>query len=266
MDQGTIPQQNLHADKTQGHWVMARLGKTVLRPGGMELTKQMMNDLTIKPSDSVIEFAPGMGATAQMTLNKSPLSYTAIDREGKVTGRMAKLLEGTRHKCIKGNAQKTGLEDSSATKVYSEAILTMHSHHQKKQIINEANRLLAEDGLYGIHEVGIIDSKNANIKGIEQDLTNSIKVGARPLPIERWKSLLEESGFEIVAEHRTPFHLLEPKRIFADEGFWGALKFFGNMIRFPQERKAILSMKSVFKKHDKHLCAISFIARKQVAQ
>ncbi len=265
MEKGTIPQQDLHADKTQGHWVMARLGKTVLRPGGMELTKKMMNDLSIKPSDSVVEFAPGMGATAQITLSKSPLNYTAVDREGKVTAGMAKLLSGTRHKCIKGLAQDTGLQSDSATKVYSEAILTMHSHNQKKMIIEEANRLLAEDGLYGIHEVGIVDSTNANISEIEQDLTNSIKVGARPLPVERWVSLLEESGFDIVSTHTTPFHLLEPSRIFSDEGFFGALKFFGNMLRFPQERKAILTMKSVFKKHDKHLCAISVVAKKRAA-
>ncbi len=263
MKADTIPQQSLDVDKTQGHWVMARLGKTVLRPGGMELTKKMMGDLSISATDSVIEFAPGMGATAKMTLDKSPYQYTAIDREGKVTGRMAKLLEGTNHSCIKGLAQESGLENSSATKVYSEAILTMHSHKQKKAIIDEANRLLKTDGLYGIHEVGIVDSANADISEIEKDLTNSIKVGARPLPIESWRTLIEESGFEIVAQHSTPFHLLEPKRIFSDEGFWGALKFFRNMVRFPRERKAIFNMKSVFKKHEKHLCAISFVARKK---
>lgn len=32
-----------HPDKMQGHWVLARAGKRVLRPGGLELTRQMLD-------------------------------------------------------------------------------------------------------------------------------------------------------------------------------------------------------------------------------
>jgi len=37
-----------------GHWVLARIGKHVLRPGGMELTRRVLERLAIKPSDEVI--------------------------------------------------------------------------------------------------------------------------------------------------------------------------------------------------------------------
>ena len=43
-----------------GHWVLARLGKSVLRPGGMELTRRMLAALTIMSTDDVVEFAPGL--------------------------------------------------------------------------------------------------------------------------------------------------------------------------------------------------------------
>ena len=33
----------------QGHWVLAKLGKRVLRPGGMELTTQMLDAMNISP-------------------------------------------------------------------------------------------------------------------------------------------------------------------------------------------------------------------------
>ena len=33
------PGEGLKTEKMPGHWVLARLGKRVLRPGGMELTK-----------------------------------------------------------------------------------------------------------------------------------------------------------------------------------------------------------------------------------
>jgi len=70
-----------------GHWVIARLGKHVLRPGGMELTRRMLERLAIKPSDEVIEFA-GMGTTARMTLALAPSSYTALDEAATATSQI----------------------------------------------------------------------------------------------------------------------------------------------------------------------------------
>ena len=51
-------------EKLQGHWVLARAGKRVLRPGGLELTRQMLSALAIGQRDRVVEFAPGLGVTA----------------------------------------------------------------------------------------------------------------------------------------------------------------------------------------------------------
>lgn len=42
-----------------GHWVLARMGKRVLRPGGKELTLKMIQNLNITSQDEVVEFAPG---------------------------------------------------------------------------------------------------------------------------------------------------------------------------------------------------------------
>jgi len=264
MKKEQLPQDGVPAEKMQGHWVMTRLGKKVLRPGGMVLTRRMMQDLQIQSSDSVIEFAPGMGATARLTLRKNPKKYTAVDYESAIVKRIKTLLNGTSYTCIQGLAQKSGLPSGSATKVYSEAILTMQTDSKKKEIVKEAYRLLGSGGLYGIHEVGIIDTSNkSEIKEIQSDLTHSIKVDARPLLNGKWRELIENEGFEIVSEHRVPFHLLNVQQIFVDEGFFGALKFFWNMIRLPRERNALLSMKRVFKKFDNQICAIALVARKK---
>ena len=52
----------------QGHWVLAKLGKKVLRPGGQELTHKMLKAMNITSDDDVIEFAPGLGYTAKLAL------------------------------------------------------------------------------------------------------------------------------------------------------------------------------------------------------
>jgi hypothetical protein len=65
-----MPGEELKAEKMPGHWLLARWGKRVLRPGGRQLTNRMIEALNIRLSDEVIEFAPGVGATARLTLKR----------------------------------------------------------------------------------------------------------------------------------------------------------------------------------------------------
>jgi len=60
-------------EKMPGHRLLASLGKTVLRPGGIQMTRQMLEHLAITEQDHVVEFAPGLGITAKITLKKTNL-------------------------------------------------------------------------------------------------------------------------------------------------------------------------------------------------
>jgi hypothetical protein len=68
-----LPGEQLKAEKMPGHWLLARLGKRVLRPGGRHLPQRMIEALNIQPTDAVIEFAPGLGETARLTPETQPL-------------------------------------------------------------------------------------------------------------------------------------------------------------------------------------------------
>ncbi len=50
------PKDTTH--KMPGHWLLAKMGKRVLRPGGLELTRVMLERLDIQAHDAVVEFAP----------------------------------------------------------------------------------------------------------------------------------------------------------------------------------------------------------------
>ena len=63
-----------HMNPQQGHWILAKMGKKVLRPGGKELSLKMIENLNITSNDDVVEFAPGLGFTAEITLAKKPKS------------------------------------------------------------------------------------------------------------------------------------------------------------------------------------------------
>src|SRR6185437_7440049 len=145
-----LPGEKLETAKMPGHWLLARLGKRVLRPGGLGMTRKMLSALKLTSSDRVVEFAPGLAITAQMTLAAGPASYTAVERDAaaanQVRGRLARSQAKSPCNVITGLAQQTGLPDASASVVYGEAMLSMQSETHKRQIIHEAMRLLTPGG------------------------------------------------------------------------------------------------------------------------
>ena len=63
----------------QGHWLLARLGKRVLRPGGIGLTRRLLEAAGPTSTDRVIELGPGVGRTAEILLAARPASYKGVD-------------------------------------------------------------------------------------------------------------------------------------------------------------------------------------------
>ena len=119
----------------QGHWVLAKLGKRVLRPGGMELTTQMLDAMNISQTDDVVEFAPGLGQTARLTVAHKPHSYTAVELNEEAAERVRRNVNYPGMRVVAADAARTGLPDACATKVYGEAMLTMQSAQQKNAIV-----------------------------------------------------------------------------------------------------------------------------------
>lgn len=259
------PGEELKTEKMPGHWVLARLGKRVLRPGGMQLTRRMLDALGIQHTDDVVEFAPGMGVTARLTLELDPASYTAVERDQAAAKIVSGFFKGERQHCVVGSASDTGLPDRSATVVYGEAMLTMQTEEMKRQIVREAHRLLKSGGRYGIHEMCLrSDNLDANKKReTERALTGVVHHGVRPLAVSEWRSLLESEGFEVQSEDMAPMSLLEPGRLIRDEGLAGASRFVWNLLRDSEARRRVLEMRSVFRRYRKQLGAVAITGSKR---
>lgn len=260
-----LPGGKLKAHKMPGHWLLARLGKRVLRPGGLAMTERLIADLKLSDSDKVVEFAPGLGLTARLILSKNPKSYTGVERDEKAANWTANQLPKSENiEVIVGAADKTGLADASASMVIGEAMLSMNSPQHKQDIMHEAFRILQKGGHYAIHELLITpdDVPQAVKQEIEDTLSKAIHVGARPLTEAEWRNCFEQAGFEVEIVHHAPMHLLQPWRLIADEGFWRALRFIGNVLSDGDARRRVLMMRKIFHKHKNHLFAISMVAKK----
>jgi cyclopropane fatty-acyl-phospholipid synthase-like methyltransferase len=261
------PGGDLDVVKMPGHWLLARLGKRVLRPGGLGMTQSLLNGLSIGPTDEIVEFAPGLGVTARIMLAQHPLRYIGIERDAKAMHWTARQLSGLPNvSVVIGTADATNLPAGSASIVVGEAMLSMNTHEHKRRIAAEAFRLLRSGGRYGIHELCIIpdDMPTDQKQDIDQALSSVIHVGARPLRTHEWKSLLEEAGFQIVEIDHAPMHLLRPRRVIQDEGIIGALRLAKNILLDGKARRRVLAMRKIFQRYRDNLNAIAIVARKNI--
>ncbi len=251
--------------KAAGHWVLARMGKRVLRPGGKSLTLEMLRSLDITSNDDVIEFAPGMGFTAKLVNKKSPKSYTAIELNEEASKRLQRIFNKSNQKIIQASATAVPLADQSADKLYGEAMLTMQGIEQKQSIISEASRLLRQGGLYGTHEIVLKheDITMADRKEVHRNMGHDVKMSVLPITTSEWTKLFEKAGFKIKEIHYKPMTFLEPRQMLEDEGFFRCLKIAFNMLLHPTARKRIMAMRRTFMEHKDKLQAISIIAEKQ---
>ena len=162
----------------QGHWLLAKLGKRVLRPGGRKLTTWMVE--TANPSGKrVIELAPGLGLTAAQILERHPQSYIGVDEDDHAVETTQKAV-GNQGKVIAAKADATGLEAQSADLIIGEAMLTMQGEKGKAAIISEAWRILAPGGQYAIHELALRpdDVAEETAEDLRKALARSILVNA----------------------------------------------------------------------------------------
>ena len=248
----------------QGHWLLARLGKRVLRPGGIDLTRRMLAAAKLEPGERVVELGPGVGRTAELLLARHPSSYHGVDPNPEGRKQVAAVLE--RHpgaEYVVADAAATGLPAASADLVVGEAMLTIQSDEHKREIVAEAVRLLAPGGRYAIHELALRgDRSPAELEAARKELSRTIRVGARPLPLEAWKDLLTDAGLVVEWTGTAPMHLLEPGRLVQDEGLLGAARFWRNVGRTPGARDRVRAMRQAFQLQGELLSAVGMVARR----
>lgn len=258
------PGAGLDAARMPGHWLLARLGKRVLRPGGVELTRWMLDRLEIGPGDHVVELAAGLGTTGLLVLARRPAGYLGVDRDPAAVAAVDALprVGAVEVRGHRADAARTGLPAGCATVAYGEAMLTMQPEARKRRIVRETHRLLAPSGRYGIPELCLVpDDIDAGVADeITAALGDAIRVGTRPLTASGWRELLTSAGFTVVAEDTVPMRLLETRRLVADEGILATTRIAVRALQDPAARRRVRRMSQVFHRYRHHLAAAGLVA------
>jgi len=255
-----LPLSERRIEDVPGHWLLARLGKRALRPGGTAMTSRLLRDASLSEAD-VVEFAPGLGRTAMEILRNRPKSYVGVERDPDAARIVGELVVA-RGECRNLDATATGLPDASADVVVGEAMLTMQTDQGKRAIVREATRILRPGGRYAIHEMAL--QPDEIDPGIATEacrgLARSIKVNARLLTVGEWRALLEGAGLVVDVVNTTPMALLRLRRNVADEGVAGTLRITRNILRSRDVRRRVVDMWKTFHQHRHSIIAVSLIA------
>ncbi|WP_417564005.1 class I SAM-dependent methyltransferase [Microbacterium sp.] len=260
-----VPLADRQADDVPAHWLLARLGKKVLRPGGRQLTTRLVGMLPLRDA-AVVELAPGLGLTARLLLQRHPSSYTGVENDEDAAAIAAQSV-GDRGTIVVGDAKRTGLADASYDVVLNEAMLTMNTNAHKGEILDEARRILRPGGRYAVHELALVpdDIAHETAEDVRLSLVRSQKVNTRPLTTPEWRALFAEHGFEVEQVVHAPMRLLHFRRLLADEGVRGTLRIAGNYLRDADVRRRVNTMRAAFRRNEKDIAAIAIVARRPVA-
>jgi hypothetical protein len=256
-----VPGEHLNPATMPAHWLLAKLGKKVMRPGGSALSEVLLSGLAIGPDDDVVDLAPALGDTVRRVEAAGPASFRGVER-GKAEAERAQKLGGGRYECVVAEPEATGLPDGSASVVYGEACLSLETDATKRAILAEAARLLRDGGRLGLHELLLTpdDIAAEDKQRIEKDLTRTVRVRARPLTLAEWSALLEEAGFTVRQVHPAPLLLLAPGTLVRDEGVAGTLRLLGRIVRQPVVVRRVADLWKVIFRERRSLGSVVIIA------
>jgi SAM-dependent methyltransferase len=205
--------------------VLAQLGKRVLRPGGIGVTTRLLDAVAIGADDTVVELAPGVGATALRIMARGPRSYTAVDRDPSLARRATGAISDIGGRVVVAPASDSGLPDGSASVVVCEAMLSMQSTTHKRAIVTEVARVLRSGGRFGLHELAFVGADAQRQRELEDEYTRVVRAGVRVCTVDEWRGLLAEVGLEVELVELSNWRLLTPGAVIRDEGVRGATRF-----------------------------------------
>jgi cyclopropane fatty-acyl-phospholipid synthase-like methyltransferase len=253
----------LNAKTAPGHEVLAQAGKTVLRPGGLEATRQLLDWADFQAGETVLELAASFGKSAIWLAQRYGVRVIGIERNPDSV-RIAQEnirqagLEG-QVEVREGNIFQIAEMSEQFDYVFAEAILTMQSASGKAKILEGIQKVLKPQGKFLSHEMLAQGEQDL----INQALSQVIRVNAQPLSLSEWQQACAEAGLTVKHSKTGEMGLLKPQRVIEDEGFFPSLKIAWNVLTQPEIRKRVFQMKETFNQYHDQLGYIAFCALKE---
>ncbi|MGP1406714.1 class I SAM-dependent methyltransferase [Selenomonas sp.] len=242
-----------------GHTFLARMGKTKLRPGGIDATNWLLEKAKIQPASKVLEVACNMGTTMLLVAKRYGCKVTGIDLDEAALEKARENIRANGFEkqlsVVCGSAFDLPFEDASFDVVINEAMLTMLIGEDKDRALKEYSRILKPGGVLLTHDV-VFREENPQVQHeLIAGLSKAINVHVEPLTLAGWKEKIEKHAFRTEQKYGA-MTLLDPPGILHDEGAKGALKIMTNAMK-KENRDMFTTMFDFF--HD-HAAQLGYVA------
>ncbi|OKH12956.1 SAM-dependent methyltransferase [[Limnothrix rosea] IAM M-220] len=262
-----MSQSALNLQTAPGHQVLAKAGKTLLRPGGRAATQQLCDWANFQPNDTVLELAASFGYSAIALATKYGVKVVGIERnEDSVAIAQENIAAAEvpgQVQVIPGDIQRLADVPGEFDFVLAEAILTMQSPVQRAKILAGIKERLRPGGRFLSHELLVRDDPDNKVR---RALAQAIRVNVNPLTESGWLEACEAAGLEVTFHQVGIMGLLNLKQMLRDEGWGRVLKIGWNVLTKPQLRQRILRMRHVFTEYRDHLGYIVICAQRPIGE
>ncbi|MEO0538934.1 MAG: class I SAM-dependent methyltransferase [Cyanobacteria bacterium P01_A01_bin.123] len=257
-----MTQTQLNFKTAPGHQILASAGKKILRPGGRAATEQLFDWANFQPGETVLELAASFGYSAIALAQRYQVRVVGVERNADSVARaranVAAVGLSKQVEIVEGDIFHLDRITGQFDYVLAEAILTMQSAAGKAKVLVGVGDRLKPNGQFLSHELLV---SGPNMAAIYQDLADTIRVNATPLPVQDWIAACQQAGLTVQHHHTGPMSLLNPRRIAKEEGLSTLISMGWNMLTRPILRQRILSMRAIFQRHNNHLGYIALCAQ-----
>ncbi len=260
----TIVNKEKKMEKIQGHELLAKIGKTRLRPGGKIMTDWLLDMANITENKTILEVACNMGTTLIQIATQYGVNVTGVDMNEKALNRAIENVSnaGLENKItlLTGDARNLPFDDESFDIIINEAMLTMLSDTDKQKAINEYYRVLKKGGILLTHDVNIPEEDSELIK----ELRDVLALPVAPKSKDNWIKFFVNAGFEDVITKIGNMIFLSEKGLVEDEGYERMMEMYENASKniYYEQFKA---MKKFFMDNEQKLYYIGIVSKKNNA-
>lgn len=244
-----------------GHTFLASLGKTRLRPGGVEASDWLIGNANFSSSSHVLEIACNMATTSIEIAKKYGCHIIAIDMDDKALANAQNNVDNAQLSHLiqltKANALSLPFPDNTFDVVLNEAMLTMYADKAKAKLVKEYYRVLKPGGLLLTHD---IMKKNNDVN--RDNLMGVVKSNVAPMFKHEWHDLFINIGFSEVKVKSGDMSLMSPIGLIRDEGLFRTVKIIKNGLKNKQNRERFLSMFRFFRENRHNLNYIACCSKK----
>lgn len=247
--------------KELGHIFLKRLGKKILRPGGIEATNFLIKNIDFKNNINILEVACNRGINLINLAKKYPqVNFYGIDIDPKSieeANNLKKINKLNNLTFNTGNALNLDFEDNKFDFIINEAMLTMFPNHLKEKILKEYYRILKIDGLLLTQDIMLID----NFETVKNELSDSINININPINKNEWISLFEKFNFKTINSFNGKLSLMTLNGMLKDEGIINTIKIILNGLK-KENREQFIKMKKTFTRLKNDMNFVCFVNKK----